>query len=70
MTAIEFACAAACVVLVVATSVVLLRKSAGTGAGADRVVARRATAVMLPLVQLVVAAAVLWLVRDSGMVAV
>ena len=70
MTAIEFACAAACVVLVVATSVVLLRKSAGVGAGADRVVARRATAVMLPLVQLVVAAAVLWLVRDSGMVAV
>ncbi len=70
MTAIEFACAGACVVLVVATSVVLLRKSAGVGAGADRVVARRATAVMLPLVQLVVAAAVLWLVRDSGMVAV
>ena len=70
MTAIEFACAAACVVLVATTSVVLLRKSAGTGAGADRVVARRATAVMLPLVQLVVAAAVLWLVRDSGMVAV
>lgn len=70
MTAIEFACAAACVVLVVVTSVVLLRKSAGAGAGADRVVARRATAVMLPLVQLVVAAAVLWLVRDSGMVAV
>ena len=70
MTAIEFACAAACVVLVVATSVVLLRKSAGVGAGADRVVARRATAVMLPLVQLVVAAAVLWLVRDFGMVAV
>ena len=70
MTAIEFACAAACVVLAVATSVVLLRKSADTGAGADRVVARRATAVMLPLAQLVVAAAVLWLVRDSGMVAV
>lgn len=70
MTAIEFTCAAACVVLVVATSVVLLRKSVGTDAGADRVVARRATAVMLPLVQLVVAAAVLWLVRDSGMVAV
>ena len=70
MTAVEFACAAACVVLVVATSVVLLRKSAGVGAGADRVVARRATAMMLPLVQLVVAAAVLWLVRDSGMVAV